>query len=63
MQKFPLLSSKYLDYKNWCAVDNLILIKQHYTEQGQQTVAKMKGSMNDSRTLFNWDHLDELLQL
>ncbi len=58
LDKYPLLTSKFLDYKDWCAVDDLILMKKHYTEQGQQDIAKFKSSMNNSRVAYNWGHLD-----
>lgn len=58
LNKYPLLSTKLLDYKAWCSVDDLMLQKVHYTEQGQKQIAKIKGSMNNSRVDYNWDHLN-----
>lgn len=58
LDKYPLLTSKVLDYKDWSVVDDLILIKRHYTEQGKQDIVKLKGSMNNLRIHYNWDHLD-----
>jgi hypothetical protein len=58
LDKYPLLSSKFLDYKDWCAVDNLIISNQHYIQE--QKVKQLKDRMNNSRTYFNWDHLNQL---
>ena len=41
LDKFSLLSSKYLNYKDWCVVD-------------------VKNTMNNNRTEFYWDHLNQL---
>ena len=56
--KYPLLSSKYLDYLEWKYSFNLILNKEHKTEQGIETILAAKNKMNDKRTNFNWDHLE-----
>lgn len=58
--KYPLYSSKYLDYKNWEIVANLRLNNEHYTEEGIAKVDLAKNTMNNSRTIFNWDHLKKL---
>lgn len=59
-ERFPLYSSKYLDYKNWAEAARLILANQHYTEEGIVKIDSLKSSMNNSRTYFNWDHLKTL---
>lgn len=58
--KYPLYSSKYLDYKDWEIVAKLRLNNEHYTENGISKVELAKDSMNNSRTFFNWDHLKNL---
>lgn len=55
--KYPLCSSKYLDYKDWEIVAKLRLNNEHYTEDGIYKVELAKNSMNNNRTYFNWDHL------
>jgi len=60
LDKYALLTSKFLDYTTWCLVDNLMIKKQHYTVQGTLEVNKLKNSMNKNRTAFNWGHLDKL---
>jgi len=58
--KYPLYSSKYLDYKDWEIVAKLRLNNVHYTEDGISKVDIAKNSMNNTRTYFNWDHLKNL---
>lgn len=57
LDKFPLLSSKYLDYKDWSRVDDLMIKKEHYIQE--KTVRQIKKEMNNSRIKFNWEHLQE----
>jgi len=58
--KFPLYSSKKLDYKDWNDAANLIFNKDHYTEKGMNEIDIIKKKMNLKRTYFNWDHLNDL---
>ncbi len=55
---FPLKSSKHLDFLCWKLVFNEIINKNHLTVEGRKIVFTEKGQMNDSRTFFNWDHLN-----
>ena len=59
-KSFPLYSSKYLDYKDWEEAANLILEKDHYTEQGITRIDILRDNINLKRTYFNWDHLKNL---
>lgn len=56
--KYPLFSSKYLDYKDWEQVAYLIINNQHLTDVGINTVELVRSRMNTKRTEFNWDHLN-----
>ena len=58
--KYPLFSSKFLDYKDWERVAHLILNGQHLTDEGIQTVEFVRSRMNTKRTDFNWDHFKNL---
>lgn len=58
--KYPLYSSKYLDYKDWELIAKLRLNNEHYTKDGICKVELAKNSMNNSRTFFKWDHLKNL---
>lgn len=59
--KFPMFSSKYLNYKDWrIAYDILIVRKEHIGENKLDTYKKIeqiKNNMNNKRLIFNWDHL------
>ena len=55
--KFPLYTSKYLDYKDWEKVAHLIINNKHLTVEGIKTVEFVRSRMNTKRTEFNWDHL------
>lgn len=59
--KFPLYSSKYLDYKDWEQASVLILNNLHYTEQGIKKINSLKDNMNLNRKHFNWDHINNLI--
>ena len=59
-ERFPLYSSKYLDYKNWAEAARLILANEHYTDEGIVKIDSLKSSMNNSRVYFNWDHLNNI---
>jgi hypothetical protein len=58
LNKYPLLSSKRMDFKDWEKSFSLILEKKHLTEQGREIILAAKNSMNDKRTNFNWDYLN-----
>lgn len=54
---YPLLTSKFLDYKNWCAIDN-IMQKKNYSKHFME-ILQLKNQMNLKRTNFNWCHLEK----
>jgi len=60
LTKFPLWSSKFLNYSDWLiAID---LFKKVYktknkSEEVYTEIKRIKGGMNDNRVNFNWDHL------
>ena len=60
LDMYPLLSSKHLDFLSWKIVFNEIINKNHMTVEGRKIVSLEKGQMNNSRTFFNWDHLNNL---
>lgn len=60
LNKYPLFSSKHLDYLDWKKVALLIINNKHYTEEGVNTTDFVRNEMNRKRTYFNWDHLNEL---
>lgn len=60
LNKYSLLSSKYLDYLEWEKSFRIISKKEHMTEQGKRLILAAKNNMNDSRTNFEWSHLNLL---
>jgi hypothetical protein len=60
LEKYPLYSSKFLDYRDWKEVVELILVNKHrvWSDEALSFAALKKGSMNTKRNHFNWDHLD-----
>lgn len=60
LEKYPLFSSKYLDYIDWKKIVLLIIENKHYTEQGIDKTESVRNSMNRQRTHFNWNHLNIL---
>lgn len=55
--KYPLFSSKFLDYQDWELVAKLFINSQHLTSEGINTVEVVRSRMNTKRVYFNWDHL------
>jgi len=56
--KYPLFSSKYLDYKDWMEGWNYFENKEHRNKYNE--IIQMKSYMNDSRTFLYWNHLKNL---
>lgn len=59
-ERFPLYSSKFLDYNDWAKAAGLMLVGQHYTEEGIIEINNLKSNMNLKRTYFDWEHLNNL---
>ena len=60
LDKYPLFSSKYLDYKDWKEIVILMLDNKHYTKEGLIKTDYVRSSMNRQRTYFDWTHLNGL---
>ena len=60
LDSYPLNTSKYLDFLSWKIVFYSIINKNHMTVEGRKLVSEQKSKMNNSRTYFNWDHLNNL---
>ena len=56
-----MLSSKYLDYKNWLYIlekqTNIINQKQINVNSYLDEAMKIRKDFNKTRTTYNWDHL------
>ena len=60
LTKFPLYSSKYLDYLDWVQI---IELQNRFRYKAKpidynNTIIDIKGNMNSLRKKFNWKHLD-----
>lgn len=60
LDKYPLFSSKYLDYKDWKVIVLLLFENKHYTKELTDKTESVRSSMNRQRTHFTWDHLNVL---
>lgn len=58
-EKFPLFSSKRLNYEDWKIVYNLQLEKLHLTPSGIKTCEDIKKNFNKNRQNFCWKHLKD----
>jgi len=65
--KFPMFSSKYMNYLDWRNVYEMLIIrKEHIGLNKLNTYKKVeyiKNHMNRKRYLFNWDHLNNFYKL
>jgi len=55
---FNLYTSKYLDYSNWAETAKLLLNNEAYSLENRKRIYSLKHNMNNKRTIFNWDHLN-----
>lgn len=62
LAKYPIFSSKYLNYKDWLKVLEFKKISKYDTEFLDKVV-EIKNGMNNKRTIFVWDHLQGFYKL
>ena len=55
--KFPLLSSKYLDYKDWSDILNLQISNKITTSYLDKAI-KIRTDFNSTRKTYMWNHLN-----
>lgn len=55
--QFPLFGTKHLDCLDWIDVVDMFDRKEHNTEEGKEKIIKIKSAMNNFRTDFTWNHL------
>jgi hypothetical protein len=58
LTKFPLYSSKFLDYLNWVKIHEINKFKGYKSVEGTNHLLELKGSMNTLRSKFDCKHLD-----
>jgi hypothetical protein len=62
---YPLFSSKFLDFSDWSEVHKIRISKDYKkkTTEGISKLISLKNGMNNLRTHFNWDHLDNFYKI
>jgi hypothetical protein len=55
--RFPLFSSKYLNYKDWCRVQDLHRGK--LSKDNLSSIKTIKSQFNNKRIVYNFSHLDK----
>ena len=63
LNTFPLFGSKYLDYKDWLKVLEYFKAGQFKHKTYIEEIILIKSNMNDSRTVYIWDHLNNFYNL
>jgi hypothetical protein len=63
LENYPLFGTKSLDAKDWMKVVKMFEKGQHKDKAGIEKIVKIKSSMNDKRTTFIWDHLQDFYNL
>lgn len=56
LSTFPLLSSKFLDYKDWEKANFLYVNKLYKSPEYYEQIRELKNNMNTKRTTFSWLH-------
>nr|YP_010119101.1 LAGLIDADG endonuclease domain-containing protein [Erysiphe necator]QQY98181.1 LAGLIDADG endonuclease domain-containing protein [Erysiphe necator] len=57
LTRYPLFGTKYCDYKDWVKVVQLFKENRLNHKTNMVYVKSIKSGMNDKRTIFVWDHL------
>lgn len=63
LTSYPLFGTKYLDFKSWIEVLNLFKAGKLDHKSNVAKVVQIKSNMNDKRTVFVWDHLQNFYNL
>lgn len=61
--QFPLFGTKHLDSLDWMEIVDMFGKKEHNTDKGKKKIVKIKSGMNNFRTDFTWDHLQNFYNL
>lgn len=57
LENWPLFSTKFQNYQDYSKVLKLIKLKEHNTIDNKEFIKNLSENMNNNRTVFNWDHL------
>ena len=56
LERHTLISSKYLNYKDWEIVAKYVINREQYIKK--EEIKKIKSGMNSLRTIYNWEHIN-----
>jgi uncharacterized protein YvpB len=56
LNTYPLLSSKYLDFRDWETAYHIFINKLHKDQAQYEIIRELKAHMNNGRTSFSWSH-------
>lgn len=56
LNTYPLLSSKYLDFRDWETAYYIFINKLHKDPAQYEIIRELKAHMNNGRTSFSWSH-------
>ena len=63
LSQYPLFSSKYLNYCDWTKVLSFFNRKVQTKPESIIEIVEIKSKMNNNRTDFTWDHLNNFYVL
>jgi hypothetical protein len=63
LNSYPLFGTKYLDYKDWVKILSIFKGTKLNHKLNIDKVKSIKSNMNDGRTVFVWDHLQNFYRL
>jgi len=61
--RFPLFSSKFLNYRDWVSVVDMVADRNMDLNVRGQRLTSIKSDFNTTRTTFNWNHLESFYHL
>ena len=61
--QFPLFGTKHLDSLDWMEVVDMFDRKEHNTDKGKEKIVKIKSGMNNFRSDFTWNQLQNFYNL
>ena len=63
LDQFPLFGTKFLDYRDWVKILDYFKHGKFNHKENIDNIIDMKSCMNDKRTIFTWDHLQNFYNL
>lgn len=61
LNTYPLLSSKYLDFRDWETGYHIFINKLHKDPAQYVIIRELKAHMNNGRTYFSWSHHKQII--